>query len=84
VCLRCAVLHITADVELMYLIGKEFQVGGARMRGVKYCDHCLRPSNLIGKGDFKKTFHDRGGLIAEIIESGSIITDDLVILPSKG
>ena len=29
---------VTRDTELMYLIGKEFMIGAALMRGVKYCD----------------------------------------------
>ncbi len=73
------------DVELMWLIGREFQIGTAKFRGVKYCDPCNRPSKLSGKTkSFKETFFDRGGLIAEIIEGGLIRVGDLVIPPSKG
>lgn len=72
-------------VELMWLIGREFQVGAARFRGVKYCDPCQRPSKLSGKSkSFKSTFFDRGGLIAEVIETGVIKVSDAVISPSKG
>ncbi len=73
------------DVELMWLIGREFQIGTARFHGVKYCDPCTRPSKLSGKTkSFKEAFFDRGGLIAEIIEGGQIKVGDLVIPPSKG
>ena len=72
-------------VELMWLIGREFQIGTAHFRGVKYCDPCIRPSKLSGKQkSFKETFFDRGGLIAEVIESGVIKTGDPVIPPPKG
>lgn len=72
-------------VELMWLIGREFQIGTARFRGVKYCDPCTRPSKLSGKQkSFKETFFDRGGLIAEVIGSGVIKTGDPVIPPPKG
>lgn len=71
--------------ELMWLIGREFQIGTARFRGVKYCDPCARPSKLSGKTkSFKETFFDRGGLIAEIIEDGVIKVGDLLIPPPKG
>ena len=71
-------------VELMWLIGREFQIGTARFRGVKYCDPCTRPSKLSGnQKSFKETFFDRGGLIAEVIESGVIKTGDPVIPPPK-
>lgn len=72
-------------VELMWLIGREFQIGTARFRGVKYCDPCTRPSKLSGKTrSFKETFLDRGGLIAEVIEGGMIKIDDQLIPPPKG
>ncbi len=76
---------VTAGVELMWLIGKEFQIGAAKMRGVKYCDPCMRPSKLSNKEEsFKEAFSDRGGLIAEIIEGGVIKAGDLIIPPPKG
>ena len=71
-------------VELMWLIGRGFQIGTAHFRGVKYCDPCNRPSKLSGKEkSFKETFFDRGGLIAEIIEGGVIKVGDLIIPPPK-
>ncbi len=75
---------ITRDVELMWLIGKEFQVGTARLRGLKYCDPCERPSKLSGQEGFKESFFDRGGLVAEVIEGGIIRVGDTIILPPKG
>lgn len=74
----------THGVELMWLIGRDFQVGTARFHGIK-CDPCKRPSKLARKKkSFQKAFHDRGGLVAEVIESGTIRVGDSVILPSKG
>ena len=72
-------------VELMWLIGREFQVGAARLRGVKYCDPCQRPSKLSGNAtSFKEAFFDRGGLIAEVLETGVIKMGDEVTPPPKG
>lgn len=76
---------VTADVELMYLIGREFQIGEVKFRGVKYCDPCERPNQLLGvKTSFKKVFFDRGGLVAEILQGGLIKVGDEVIPPPKG
>jgi len=76
---------VVAGVELMWLIGKEFQIGTAKMRGVKYCDPCERPSLLADiQESFKEAFSDRGGLIAEVIEGGIIQAGDEVIPPPKG
>ncbi len=75
---------LVEGVELMWLINREFQIGKARFRGVKYCDPCNRPSQLSAKQkNFKETFFDRGGLIAEVIEGGMIKINDQVILPPK-
>ena len=76
---------VTLGVELMWLIGREFQIGSARFRGVKYCEPCSRPSNLSGNAQsFKEVFFDRGGLVAEIIEGGMIKVGDAVVPPPKG
>lgn len=72
---------VTQGVELMWLIGREFQIGRARFRGQYYCDPCLRPTRLSGKTEkFLETFSDRGGLVAEIIESGTIKKGDIISL----
>jgi len=71
--------------ELMWLIGRDFQIGTARFRGVKYCDPCQRPSKLSGKTrSFKEAFLDRGGLRADVLESGTIRVGDVLIPPPKG
>jgi len=76
---------VTEGVELMWLINREFTIGQARFRGIKYCDPCERPSRLAGKlTSFKEAFSDRGGLIAEVVEGGTIKAGDLVIPPPKG
>lgn len=76
---------VTLGVELMWLIGREFTIGEARFRGVKYCDPCDRPSRLTGKKtSFKNTFLDRGGLVAEVVTDGVIKVGDSVIPPPKG
>ena len=75
---------VTMGVELMWLIGREFQIGAARFRGVKYCDPCERPSKLSGKAGFSQEFFDRGGLVAEVIGGGIIRSGDAVIPPPRG
>lgn len=75
---------ITEGVELMWLIGREFGIGEAVFRGLKYCDPCKRPSKLSGvEYCFAEAFHDRGGLVAEIIKSGTIQKSDPITPPPK-
>ena len=72
---------VTQGVELMWLIGREFQIGKARFRGERYCDPCLRPTRLSGKKEkFLEAFLDRAGLVPEIIESGMIKKGDPIII----
>lgn len=77
---------VTFGVELMWLIGREFQVGQAVLRGVKYCDPCERPAKLANKKPlrFANAFHDRGGLVGEVVTGGVIRVHDAIITPDKG
>lgn len=77
---------ITEGVELMWLIGRTFRVGEAILIGVKYCDPCERPANLADKKhrSFAEAFHDRGGLVAEVMIRGIIRVNDMIIPPPKG
>lgn len=75
---------ITKDVELMYLIGREFTIGNVRMRGVKYCEPCDVPTALAKKNlSFAEAFSDRGGLIAEILTDGEIEEGSSIVPPKK-
>ncbi len=72
------------DVEVLWLIGREFQVGTAIMRGVKYCDPCDRPSKLSGIAGFSEHFIDCGCIVAEVLKAGQISHGSLVTTASKG
>lgn len=74
---------LTADVELMSLIGEEFYVGDVHMRGIKYCIPCDIPSQVSGRAGFKEAFQDRAGIVAEIIEGGLIKIGDRIIPPPR-
>lgn len=72
-------------IELMDQIGHEFTIGDVRMLGVKYCDPCMRPTQLAGKSEsFRDTFHDCGGLVAEVLEGGVIQVGNAVTTRQKG
>ena len=76
---------VTEGVELMWLIGRKFQIGEAYMRGIKYCDPCERPRKLSNnENSFAEAFYDRGGLIAKVIKGGIIRVGDSIIPPPKG
>ena len=60
-----------------------FQVGEALVRFVKDAEPCDRPDKLSHKTGFEKAFQRRGGINAEIIQSGKIsVGDSITLLPS--
>lgn len=74
----------TCGVDVNSLVGKEFSIGQARLRGTKLCDPCERPAFLAGRRSDERTlfpiaFYYRGGLCAEVIGDGFIRISDLII-----
>jgi MOSC domain-containing protein YiiM len=68
---------VTRDVPLNHLVDKEFTVGEVRLRGIKLCEPCSHLEKLTAKGVRKPLIH-RGGLRAQILESGTIAVGDRV------
>jgi hypothetical protein len=75
---------IVQGVELMDQIGHQFRIGEAHLRGVKYCDPCMRPTQLASRStSFRDAFHDCGGLVAEILVGGPIQVGDIITTRHK-
>lgn len=68
---------VTEGVALNHLVGREFRVGGAVLRGVRLCEPCTHLEGLAGKPVRKPLVH-RGGLNAIIVEGGTIAVGDSV------
>lgn len=62
---------VTRGVRLNALVGRTFRVGGATLRGVERCDPCTHLGRLTYRG-VVRDLHERGGLRAEVLESGEI------------
>jgi len=62
---------LTCGVALNHLVGREFQIGEVRLRGLKLCEPCTHLQQLTGKAVLKALRH-RGGLRAEILGGGVI------------
>jgi hypothetical protein len=59
---------VTANFELSnFMGGREFRIGNAVFRGAGYCYPCDIPGTK-----FKEEFSDCGGIIAEVIKSGTV------------
>ena len=68
---------LTEMVPLNHLVNREFVVGQVRMRGVELCEPCGYLEKKTAKGAIKALRH-RGGLRAEILESGTIRVGDTI------
>ncbi len=67
--------------DLHRLIGVEFRIDAARVRGVEACDPCQRPDMLSGKKGFHRAFPGTvAGLRIEILESGVIAVGGSIIV----
>jgi MOSC domain-containing protein YiiM len=68
---------LTEGVPLNHLVGKEFRVGGVRLKGIELCEPCGHLEKLTFKG-VKKGLCHRGGLRAQIITGGTLRVGDAV------
>ena len=67
----------TRDVALNHLVGQQFRVGEAICRGDRLCEPCNHLQTLTQDGVLQALTH-RGGLRADIIESGMIRPGDKI------
>ncbi len=70
---------ITRGVPLNHLVGREFLVGEARLRGIRLCEPCGHLAQLTDPLARKGLVH-RGGLRAQIVAGGLIRVGDEVRL----
>lgn len=68
----------TRGVPLNHLVGREFRVGGATLRGVELCEPCKHVVDVTGINSLLPTLIHRGGLHAQIISGGTIIAGDAI------
>jgi MOSC domain-containing protein YiiM len=68
---------VTRGVPLNHMVGREFQVGGVRLRGIRLCEPCQYLEGLTTKGLLAGLIH-RGGLRADIVSGGTIRVGDSV------
>ncbi|WP_306590152.1 MOSC domain-containing protein [Geothrix sp. 21YS21S-4] len=69
---------VTRGVALNHLVGREFTVGEARLRGHELCEPCADLARMTGKPQILPGLIHRGGLRAEIVEGGLIRVGDPV------
>jgi len=68
---------LTRGVDLNALVGREFRIGGARLRGQRLCEPCRHLEALTRPG-VAAQLRGRGGLRADVVESGLIRCGDVL------
>jgi MOSC domain-containing protein YiiM len=68
---------VTRGVSLNDLVGREFQVGSVRLRGIRLCEPCSHLARLSHRAVLRGLVH-RGGLRAQILTDGKIRVGDVV------
>ena len=70
---------LTRGVALNHLVGRDFQVGDVKIRGLRLCEPCGHLEKLTRKGVREGLIH-RGGLRAKILTEGQIrVGDELLV-----
>lgn len=69
---------VTRDVPLNDLVDREFAVGDATLVGVRLCTPCGYMESLAETEGAEDALEGRGGLNANVIESGTIAAGDPV------
>jgi len=69
----------TRGVALNHLVEERFRVGGAVIEGTGLCEPCGYMESLADQTDAAAALEHRGGLDAQIVDSGTIgVGDDVV------
>jgi MOSC domain-containing protein YiiM len=68
---------VTRGVALNHLVGREFTIGGVKIRGIRLCEPCSHLQALTELPVIKVLRH-RGGLRAQILTAGVIHVGDVV------
>lgn len=66
---------VTRGIALNHLVGREFQVGAATLRGIRLCEPCSHLEKLTQHGVISGLIH-RGGLRAQVLTAGAIRVGD--------
>jgi MOSC domain-containing protein YiiM len=74
---------LTSGVALNDLVGKEFQIGAVRLKGVRLAEPCNHLERLTQPGVLKGLVH-RAGLRADILDEGVLRVGDAIVPHSTG
>ena len=70
---------VVEGVDVYALLDREFRISAVRLRGTDITRPCHVPSAAAGKTGFKEAYHDRGGILAEVLSNGLISLGDVLV-----
>ena len=70
---------VTTGIRLNALVGKEFMLGKARLKGIRLCEPCSYLAGLLGPEVLRLVVH-KCGLRAQVLDSGEIAVGQTVAL----
>ena len=76
---RNIVINGMTAAELNNLVGRRFQLGNIELLGTELCTPCERPAQLLKRPSFMEAFEGRGGIRAEVLNSGVLTVGDELI-----
>ena len=71
---------ITKGIQLNKLINKKILIGNVKILIHELCEPCLQLQTKLNQKNFVKSLLHRGGLRAEIIQSGTIYINDKIYI----
>ena len=74
---------ITRGIELGRLVGREFTIGSVRCRGARLCEPCTVIRGYASRPVLRELVH-RGGLRADILDTGTIAVGDEIAVRAAG
>lgn len=70
---------VVEGVDVYVLLGQKFRIGAVRLRGSYPTKPCHIPSAVAGKAGFAEAYHNRGGILAEVLSDGLISIGDALV-----
>jgi MOSC domain-containing protein YiiM len=71
---------VVEGIDVYALLGHEFCIGAVRLRGSDPTRPCHVPSAAAGKTGFAEAYHNRGGILAEVLTDGLVSIGDALIV----
>lgn len=74
---------VTRGAALNHLVGREFRLGEAVLRGVELCEPCRHLEQVSGVTGIRESLIHRGGLRADVVAGGVVRPGDRLAAESQ-